>query len=452
MTGGGDRRRYWNTNDILSLVPKVLIAGGGLAGLAAAAALGGASFEVRVFEARPFLGGRATSYPVPGSPEEPAETIDNCQHILLRCCVNLLDFYQRLGVRRHIRFHREFYFIEPGGRVSVLRRGALPAPFHFAGSFARLSFLDNRDKLAIARGWLALRRERTRRDDLDRITMLEWLHEKRQTGRAIERFWRQVLVSAVNEDLDRMAARHGFQVFWLGFLARADSYEMGIPAVPLAELYSAAAWEKMGQVQIHMRRPVERIGPEGFVVDGRLETADHYICAMPFERLEAVGLAVPPLEHSPITGVHLWFDREITTLPHATLLDRTMQWMFNKNGGRYLQLVVSASRQLTGCSRGEIIDLAVADLRAFFPRASEARLVKAHVVKEQRATFSAAPKTESLRPGCSSAAPNLFLAGDWTRTGWPATMEGAVRGGYLAAEAVASAAGREERFVLSERE
>jgi squalene-associated FAD-dependent desaturase len=420
--------------------------------LAAAAALGGAGFEVHVFEARPFLGGRATSYPVPGSPDESAETIDNCQHVLLRCCVNLLDFYGRLGVRGHIRFHREFYFIEPGGRVSVLRRGALPAPFHFTGSFAGLSFLDKWDKLAIARGLLALRRERARRTDLDRITMLEWLHEKRQTPRAIERFWRQVLVSAVNEDLDRMAARHGFQVFWLGFLARSDSYEMGVPAVPLAELYSAGAWERLGQVHIHLRSPVERIGPEGFTIDGRLETADHYICALPFERLEAAGLPAPPLEHSPITGVHLWFDREITALPHATLLDRTMQWMFNKNGGRYLQLVVSASRQLTGCSRSEIIDLAVADLAAFFPKAGEARLLKAHVVKEQRATFSAAHKTESLRPECATGVPNLFLAGDWTRTGWPATMEGAVRGGYLAAEAVTRAAGREEKFLLADLE
>jgi len=433
-------------------LPKVLIAGGGLAGLASAAALGGSGFEVHVFEARPFLGGRATSYPVPASPEEPAETIDNCQHVLLRCCVNLLDFYGRLGVRRHIHFHREFYFIEPGGRVSVLRRGPLPAPFHFTGSFLRLSFLDKWDKLAIARALLALRREHARRADLDRITMLEWLHEKRQTPRAIGRFWRPVLVSAINEDLDRMAACHGFQVFWLGFLARSDSYEMGVPVVPLAELYSAGAWERLGQVHVHFRSPVERMGPEGFTVDGRLETADHYICALPFERLPAAALPAPPFEHSPITGVHLWFDREITTLPHATLLDRTMQWMFNKNGGRYLQLVVSASRELTGRSRGEIIDLALADLAAFFPAVNEARLLKAHVVKEQRATFSAAPKTESLRPASGTGVPQPFLAGDWTRSGWPATMEGAVRSGYLAAEAVARAAGRPTRFLLPDLE
>jgi squalene-associated FAD-dependent desaturase len=429
-------------------MPKVAIAGGGLAGLAAAAALGGAGYEVELFEARPFLGGRATSYPVPAAPGEDAETIDNCQHVLLRCCVNLLNFYERLGVRDQIRFYREFYFIEPGGRVSVLKRGRLPAPFHFTGAFLRLHCLDRADKIGIAKALMALRRERTRRQDLEKISMLDWLNQKRQTPRAIDRFWRQVLVSAANEDLDRMAAVHGFQVFWLGFLARADSYEMGVPAVPLAHLYAAEAWQKLGSVRMHMRCAVERIGAEGYTVAGQPVSADYYICALPFERLEAVGLEAPRFEHSPITGVHLWFDREITTLPHATLLDRTMQWMFNKDGGRYLQLVVSASRDLTSLSRTEIIDMAVGDLRLYFPRVREARLLKAHVVKEQRATFSAAPETESLRPGAQSGFPNVFLAGDWTKTGWPATMEGAVRSGYLAAEAVAAAAGSPLRFLL----
>jgi len=426
---------------------KVMIAGGGLAGLAAAAALGGVGFEVDLFEARPFLGGRATSYPVPAGEGE-SETIDNCQHILLRCCVNLLDFYARLGVRDRIRFYREFYFLEPGGRASVLRRGRLPAPFHFTGAFLKMKCLGTGDKLAIARGLWAIRRERTRRQDLDKISMRDWLLEKRQTPRAIDRFWRQVLVSAVNEDLDTMAARHGFQVFWLGFLARADAYEMGVPAVPLAQLYGTDAWRRLPSVRMHFRAPVESIGTGGFVVAGERHTADYYICALPFERLPAAGRPAPPFEHSPITGVHLWFDREITTLPHATLLDRTMQWMFNKDGGRYLQLVVSASRDLTNLSREDIIDIALGDLRLYFPRVCEATLVRAHVVKEQRATFSAAPGTEALRPPAATDIPNLFLAGDWTRTGWPATMEGAVRSGYIAAGAVARAAGQPAEFLL----
>jgi zeta-carotene desaturase len=427
---------------------KVLIAGGGLAGLAAAAALGQRGWDVELFEARAFLGGRATSYAAPAGGDEVAETIDNCQHVLLRCCVNLLDFYQRLGVRDRIHFYREFNFIEPGGRVSVLRRGRLPAPLHFSEAFFAMSCLGWKDKLGIARALLAIRRERTRRQGLDRISMLDWLLEKRQTTRAIQRFWRQVLVSAVNEDLDRMAANHGFQVFWLGFLASADGYEMGVPTVPLGELYAAEAWRAMPNVRIHFRSPVQRIEESGFQVEGERIAADRYICALPFERLEAVGLAAPQFEHSPIAGVHLWFDREVTRLPHATLLDRTIQWMYNKDAGKYLQLVVSASRDLTALSRQEIIEIALGDLRSFFPDARHAQLVKAHVVKEQRATFSAAPGTEAVRPGPESAVKHLFLAGDWTNTGWPGTMEGAVRSGYRAADAVCDQEGQTSKFLL----
>jgi zeta-carotene desaturase len=308
---------------------------------------------------------------------------------------------------------------------------------------------DRHDKIAIARALLAIRRERTKRKDLERISMLDWLLQKRQTPHAIDRFWRQILVSAVNEDLERMAAIHGFQVFWLGFLSRADSYEMGIPSIPLGQLYSTDAWSRLGNVKMHFRAPVENIGAEGFLVGGERRTADHYVCTLPFERLQAVGLPAPKLEHSPITGVHLWFDREVTTLPHATLLDRTMQWMFNKDSGRYLQLVVSASRDLTALSRAEIVDIAVGDLRLYFPRVKEAQLLKAHVIKEQRATFSAAPETEQLRPTADTGIANLFLAGDWTRTGWPGTMEGAVRSGYIAAEHVAKASGNPQKFLLA---
>src|SRR5262249_22490430 len=247
-------------------MPKVLIAGGGLAGLSAAAALGGAGYEVELFESRPFLGGRATSYAVPGSDAETAETIDNCQHVLLRCCVNLLDFYQRLGVRERIRFYREFFFLEPGGRISVFRRGRLPAPLHFSGCFLRMHCLSRSDKTGIARALLAMRRERTRRKDLERISMLDWLLQKRQTPHAIDRFWRQVLVSAVNEDLEKMAAIHGFQVFWLGFLSRADAYEMGVPSVPLSGLYSAEAWTRLPKVRMHFRAPFERIASDGLTL------------------------------------------------------------------------------------------------------------------------------------------------------------------------------------------
>jgi zeta-carotene desaturase len=436
---------------------RVAILGGGLAGLSAAAALGSSGFQVDVYESRPFLGGRATSYPVPNS--DSGEVIDNCQHILLRCCVNLMDFYRRLGVQSSVRFHREFFFIEPGGRCSSMKAGRLPAPLHFTESFFTLRFLDWPDKVAIGRAMLAIRRERGKRTDLDQITMLDWLKEKKQPQRAIDRFWSQVLVSAINEDLDRMAAVHGFQVMWLGFLARANSYEMGVPAVPLGQLYSSSCWSRIPNVTLRFRNGIDAIRfnsqqVTGLSVAGESREADYYLSAMPFEKLAPL---VPALQvkwdafsHAPITGVHLWFDRPVTNLPHGTLLDRTIQWFFNKDQGKYLMLVISASRSLTELPRNEVIDLAVRELAEFLPQVRSAQLVKSHVVKEIRATFSASPGLEALRPEASTPFRNFFLAGDWTRSGWPATMEGAVRSGYLAAEAIARAAGKPERFLLAD--
>ena len=419
---------------------KIIVIGGGLAGLAAAAALGQKGEEVRVLEMRPFLGGRATSYPTQDN-----EVIDNCQHVLLRCCTSLLDFYDRMGVRNKIKFQRAIPFIEPGGRVSILEAGWLPAPFHFTQSFLHLKFLTWGDKVAIGRAFASMYFEHSRRKDLDDISMLDWLREKAQTPAAIERFWRQVLVSAINEELENMAAAHGFQVFWLGFLRDSESYHMGVPAVPLAELYGSESWKRLPSVSFDFRCSVEAIQTSGdritgIVANGEQLTADTYVSAIPYERLQKLfpelGVDYSPFSHSSITGIHLWFDRQITDLENATLLDRNIQWMFNKQDGRYVQLVVSASKNMIEMGRQEIIDLALSELAEFFLIVREAKLEKAQVVKEIRATFSAGPGLEKKRPVAKTRFSNFFLAGDWTRSGWPATMEGAVRSGYLAAEAI----------------
>jgi zeta-carotene desaturase len=436
--------------------PHIAVIGGGLAGLAASVALGSEGYRVTLLEARPFLGGRAASYPL-NAADDNGPTIDNCQHVLLRCCTNLLDFYRRLRVEDDIRFHREFVWIEPGGRCSRMSAGLLPVPLHFTESFARLKFLSLRSKIAVARAMLAIRSEYGKRSDLDRITMLQWLHEKKQPAQAVERFWRQVLVSAINEELDRMAASHGLQVFALGFLATSNSYEMGVPRVPLSELYSAEAWSTYPNVTIRRRTAVDRL----VIADSRVTcvesregpvSVDAYVSAVSFERLKTIAPDLPldlsAFTHSPITGIHLWFDRPVTDLPNATLLDRTIQWMFNKEGGRHIQLVVSASRGLVNLSKQEVIDLAVNELAEFFPEAAKAELVRAHVVKEVRATFSAATGLEAKRPLSDTPVKNLFLAGDWTRSGWPATMEGAVRSGYLAAESATRFFGQGKKFLL----
>jgi zeta-carotene desaturase len=227
-------------------------------------------------------------------------------------------------------------------------------------------------------------------------------------------------------------------------LASRHSYEMGVPAVPLADLYSAALEAKLGSdVHVHLRSTLERLDPAG-------DDADFFISAVPFERVNdlvpALQLRLEKFEHSPITGIHLWYDRPLTDLPHAVLLDRTLQWLFRKSE-TYVLAVVSASRSLLEKSKAEIVEMACGELREFFPRAAAATLVRSHVVKEARATYSAVPGLESQRPATGTIYPNLFLAGDWTNTGWPATMEGAVRSGYRAAEAVANAAGMEANFV-----
>ncbi|MBI2685084.1 MAG: FAD-dependent oxidoreductase [Acidobacteria bacterium] len=433
-------------------MPDVIVLGGGLAGLAAAAALGSTGASVELFESKPFLGGRATSYALPDS-----EVIDNCQHILLRCCVNLLDFYHRLGVDGNVKFFSEIPFMEPGGRVSIFRRGILPAPLHFTESFLRLPFLSLLDKIAIGRAFLAILLEHKNRKDLDDISMLDWLQEKRQTPNAIERFWRQVLVSAVNEELDRMAASHGFQVFRLGFLATNDSYEMGVPNVPLGDLYGSEAWSRIPAVKLRLRSAVEKVEVaesrvSGVISGGERFEAEQYVSAVSFERVANLipdaGIDTSVFNHSSITGVHLWFDRPVTELDNATLLDRNIQWFFNKDGGRYLQLVISASRSLLEMPRQQVIDLALKELREFLPAARDAQLVKAHVVKEARATFSASPGLHQHRPESKTRLANLWLAGDWTNSGWPATMEGAVRSGYKAAEFTAAALGHSAHFLL----
>jgi len=423
-------------------MPRVVIVGGGLAGLAAAAALGSLGFPVDLHEARPFLGGRATSFPLSPSQED-SERIDNCQHVLLRCFDNLLDFYRRCGVEDKIRFYDRLNFVRPGGAVDVLAPGLLPAPFHMMGSFLRFRALPAGDRWRVARGLAALLRER-HRGDLDTFTMREWLAEKRMTPEAINRFWRPILVSALNEEPERASALPAFQVFWQGLLASRQSYQMGVPAVPLADLYSAALEARLGRdVRVHLRSTVERLDPAG-------RQAEFYISAVPFERVESLipglGLRLASFQHSPITGIHLWYDRPLTDLPNAVLLDRTLQWLFRKSE-TYVLAVVSASRSLLEKSKSEIVELASRELREFFPHSADAKLVRSHVVKEPRATYSAVPGLESERPKSETIYPNVFLAGDWTATGWPATMEGAVRSGYRAAEAVARASGMDARFL-----
>ena len=451
----------------------MIVIGGGLAGLSCAVALAEADFRVRLLEKRPHLGGRAASYVLPGG-----ETIDNCQHVTLGCCTNLADFYRRVGAGDQIRFFDKLIFAGPDGRRGTMERGRLPAPLHMAMSFARFPLLGWADKRAIAEALLAIARSAGSPPDLvsgsgKSVTMLEWLQKRGQTALAIRRFWEVILVSALDEDLDRTDARYGIDVFWKAFLSTRGGYRVGIPRVPLGELYEGcrnSLARQGGEVQL-------RAGVRGFLItrgqvdgvereDGSVETADYYAAAVPQDALpellpseiveaEPVFANLRNLRTSPITGVHLWFDRTVMTEPFLTLLDATTQWVFNKtalygvapDGGQYLQLVISASYGLSSSSRQEIVALCLEELSAVLPAVREATLVKGTVVKEMSATFSPAPGSDQWRPCQKSPVSKLFLAGDWTSTGWPSTMEGAVRSGYLAAEAILSDAGMPRKLL-----
>ncbi len=433
--------------------PAVAIIGGGLAGLSAGSALADAGYRVELFERRPYLGGRASSYELPGT----GEVVDNCQHVLLGCCTNLIDFYRRLAVEQQIRWYDEITFIVPGGRSSVLRPGLLPAPFHAAPSFLDSSVLDLKDKLAIARAMMALV-PALPKDDGENF--LSWLLRHGQTQKAIARFWAPVLVSALNEDVDRVSVHYAALVFRESFLKSAEAGRMGVPAVPLSQLYGTAAQyiEARGG-KVHLRAAVDSIRADAdgvqLCVNGEDVRAGYAILATPFGGVEKLLPDAPEadalreqlrnLESSSITGIHLWFDREITPLEHAVLLERTIQWMFHKSkilatrrdspdSGSYVELVVSSSKTLVDKPRGEIIELAARELGEFLPIVRKAKLTKATVIKEVHATFSPMPGSDAFRPSNHSPWPRLFLAGDWTATGWPSTMEGAVRSGYAAAE------------------
>ena len=451
--------------------------GGGLAGLAAGVALADSGWHVRLFEQRPFLGGRAPSYVLPDG-----EHVDNCQHVTFGCCTNLEHFYRRVGCAASIQFFARLFLLDPQGRRGSFQAGIFPAPLHILGSFASFAPLSRWDKLLIGRALWDILVSRGSPPDFLRgpsISMLDWLHSRGQTERALSRFWRAVLVSALSEELDHIDARYGVDVFWKTVLSNRTGYRMGVPAVPLAHLYDGckAEIERLGG-KVFLRAPVRGLKIENGEIaglhfdDGLEESADVYVFAVPHTELgellpESLKQSDPSLSHldkinvSPITGIHLWFDRPVMKEPFLTLLDTATQWIFNKTAlyagsnsnspiadkGQYLQLVISASYDFLPVAREQIINMCLSEVQQALPAARDAKLLKATVIKEAAATFSPEPGVDRWRPAQATSIPRLFLAGDWTATGWPATMEGAVRSGYLAAEAILRSAGTPRQFL-----
>lgn len=443
-----------------------------MAGIAAALPLADAGFHVEIFEKRPLLGGRASSF----FDHETGERIDVCQHGTMRCCTNLADLLARLGVHDQVRYFDTLEFLDSDGKRAVIAPCGLPAPLHTALSFVRFRSLGLRDKIAIGRALIAML---TAKPDpkYDDLAIGTWFRQQRQTERAVRRFWLPILVSACNEQLERISCAHAFKIFRDGFLIHPQAYHFGVPRVPLGTLYTepTIAYLKTRGGCVHLKTIVDQIQIEGgasgrvtgiTLMDGEEIRADYYVSALQFDLLlkllpPEVTAGVPyfenlkRLELSPIVGVHLWFDRPLDC-PHAlALLDRETHWIFNKTKNfdlpdtqrTYLSMVISASPRLAAMPKEEILALVLEEVRACLPETRQAQVVKSYVLKERKATFSPQAGCDALRPDQRSPLANLYVAGEWTQTGWPSTMESAARSGYRAAEYLLAREGIPQRVL-----
>jgi zeta-carotene desaturase len=446
----------------------VTVIGGGVAGMSAACALAEAGFHVQLVERRGYLGGRASSYLHPGV----GEVIDNCQHVLFGCCTNLIGFYRRIGVIDRIHWTSGMTMIEPGGRRSTLGPSWLPAPLHGLPKLMKAHAFTLADKMALGRAFSALMGPVPGKS---KENLGAWLRRNGQTQGAVDRFWRLVIASALNADIDVIALPYAAKVIRELFMNSAEAGSMGMSTAPLSELYAGAqsllercSSSVIFNTNVESAEWDEQRAQWTLATRAGTLTSDFLVLALPFEATAKLlpqmpaAADVPALsrklerhEHWPICSVHLWFDREITTLEHAVLLDREIHWMYNKSRlqpwrklkGSYVELVVSASRAFAALTREQAIAQGVSELAEYFPAVREARLEKAALVKEMRATFGVPPGIDASRPTSVSPWTNCFLAGDWTATGWPSTMESAARSGHLAAEAVCKATGKPRRIL-----
>lgn len=489
---------------------QVVIVGGGLSGLAAAEALSyeQEAVDIVLLEARRSTGGRAGSFydAVTG------ESIDYCQHVAMGCCTNLIEMLERNQLLQFWDRYTELDFRCPGYAPSRFAPSKwLPAPLHLASSLSSLNYLSGRQKREIKRAIWALMR--TSESDLEDKTALQWLAEQRQSATSIKRFWDVILISALGERTEVVSMAAARKVIIDGFAASQGASDVLVPSLPLSTLFGELlpGRLKSGGVTIRCQTSVSAI--ESFesssgsqatltLADGTNLSADDVICAVPWFRLKsivgAMGQCEPreasvgrsadaevsldeidSLPSSPITGIHLWFDRPVMNQPHAVLVGTLAQWVFrdpikrkspikqtsiaddqshavnepavkklSEANEHYVQVVISAASRDESVSRSDLVDAVVEELRDEFPEASNAKLLRSRVVTDPNSVFSVSPASERLRsnihptlPCCRH--PWLHLAGDWVKTGWPATMEGAVISGRLAAQQVLERCGKQ---------
>ena len=431
-----------------------IVVGGGLAGTNAALLLAESGRSVALFEAKRTLGGRASSY----EDSATGEVVDLCQHVGMGCCTHLIEYCRRIGANDFFQRERTLTFIDAACRNHRLSAAPLPAPLHLAPSFLRLGYLTWRQKWKLVCSLFSL--TRWHRKSGDEPMMFAWLQARGEPQPNIERFWSVVLVSALGDTLDRVGVAAARKVFVDGFMGHSTAYEMLLPSAPLRQIFHDRALETLGEngVDVRLDCPVAKIVMEnGRAAGVRIANdvsirSSAIVGAVPWRRWSGLIAGNAPnsqhilqtarqIKSSPITGVHLWYDRPLTELRHAVLLGRTSQWLFRPSdvatddGAHYHQVVVSASGSLIERDRAGVIAEIDAELRSAF-NAADARLMRWRMATERHAVFTPGPNSAEIRPAQRTATPGLYAAGDWTDCGWPSTMEGALRSGRMAAAAV----------------
>jgi len=435
----------------------VVVIGGGLAGISAAIELRDAGIAVTLLEARPWLGGATCSFSRGGL------AVDNGQHVFLRCCTAYRELLARMGMTGSVAIQDRFdvTVLSPGGQAR-LRRSGLPAPLHLARALARYSLLSPLDRLRVGRAVLGMRLARPGAPGLDALRLGDWLSARWQREPARRRLWDLFVVSSLNIDGDEASVALAATVIKTALLGSKDAADIGVPTIPLGQLHGQAAAGLLSRLGAQVRLGAKAVGVEpaadgGWRVrvvsgaDGQgsgsaVLHADGVILAVPAWTAARLGSAEPAaaswarLESSPIVNVHVIYDRRVTRLPFAAAVDSPVQWVFDKTRqagvreGQYLAVSLSAADGYVDLPTAALREQFLPALCELFPAAREAEVRDFFVTRERRATFRQAPGCGGLRPGAATSLAGLALAGAWTDTGWPDTMEGAVRSGLTAAQ------------------
>ncbi|MGO9218588.1 MAG: hydroxysqualene dehydroxylase HpnE [Streptosporangiaceae bacterium] len=440
----------------------VVVVGGGLAGITAAIALREAGARVTLLESRPRLGGATCSFTRGGL------IVDNGQHVFLGCCTAYRELIARLGMTGSVSLQDRFdvAVLGPHGRAR-LRRTRLPGPLHMGQALVTYPLLSPAERLRVTRAALAMRFLDPAKPGLDSQRLGDWLAARGQSERARRVLWDLFTVSALNVAGDDANLSLAATVVRTALLGARDAADIGTPAIPLGDLHGKAAARRLGQLGASVRlgakvTAVEPLASGGFRVrladrgvsgasrSADIAAADGVVLAVPPEtaaRLLPAGAAAPgpgperwrELGASPIVNVHVIYDRQVTRLPFAAAVDSPVQWVFDRTGpsgltaGQYLAVSVSAADDVVDTPAAQLREKFVPALEEIFPAARDARIIDFFVTRERRATFRQEPGCGEKRPGATTRQAGLVLAGAWTNTGWPDTMEGAVRSGLSAA-------------------